>query len=324
MTLQVHPIGGGAGSEGGARRAAPGRRCAFVNNMPDGAFIATEDQFAGLLRAGSAGGAVHLDRYVMDGVPRGDRTRPTIEDCYAPLGHLVESPPDVIVVTGSEPLAPSIRDEPYWGQLAELMEWAASNVPTMLLSCLSAHAALELFDGLARTRLPSKCTGVFPQVPLRTHPLTAGLDETVVLPHSRLNTVEVDALIAHGYDIPLRSHDGDWTVATKRHGRCQVVLVQGHPEYGPASLLLEYQRDLRRYVKAERDELPCLPADCLAGEDWEALVQLQSRLVDGERSPRLLEAFSFQQAASRAAWPWRQTAITIFSNWLHGAARRVA
>ena len=76
-------------------------------------------------------------------------------------------------------------------------------MPAMVLSCLSAHAALAVFDGVERTTLPVKCTGVFAQEADPTHPLAAGFDGPVVLPHSRLNAVPVEAVTAAGYAVAL-------------------------------------------------------------------------------------------------------------------------
>jgi len=44
--------------------------CAFVNNMPDGAFDATERQFLGLV--GTSDDLIDVRRYTFNGVPRGD------------------------------------------------------------------------------------------------------------------------------------------------------------------------------------------------------------------------------------------------------------
>ena len=129
----------------------------------------------------------------------------------------------------------------------------------MVLSCLSAHAALAVFDGVERTTLPAKCTGVFAQEADPTHPLVAGLYGPVVLPHSRLNTVPVEAVVDAGYAVALQSDEVGWSVVTKTVGRSEVVLVQAHPEYDPSSLVREYARDVRRYAGHEHDELPCLP-----------------------------------------------------------------
>jgi homoserine O-succinyltransferase len=293
--------------------------CAFVNNMPDSAFAATERQFSDLLAVGAGSETVELRRYTMEGVPRGERTAPVIAGGYSPLEQLWQHPPpDLLIVTGSEPLAPSIEDEPYWDDLRNLLIWGRESVSSMLLSCLAAHAALLVFDDLTRTRLPAKCTGVFRQDADTDHRLTACVGRDVVLPHSRFNTVPLDAVRAAGYGVALSSEQTDWAVASKCIDRSEVVLVQGHPEYGPPSLLLEYQRDVRRYVNRERDGLPVLPLDCVDGEDWEDLQRLQARLVRGERDPALMESFPFADALARIGWRWRDTAVRLYANWMAG------
>jgi homoserine O-succinyltransferase/O-acetyltransferase len=296
--------------------------CSLVNNMPDSAFEASEEQYLGLLEAASGGQPMTVRRHTMAGVPRGDGAAARIAAEYLPLAHIFADPPDVLIVTGSNPIAADITDEPYWDELAGLLTWGRDHVPTMLLSCLAAHAALLVFDGLDRQRLTTKCTGVFDQVAEPTHPLARGLVSPLVLPHSRLNTVEAAALAAAGYQVALRSAAAGWSVATKPVGRAQVVLVQGHPEYGPSTLLREYQRDVRRYVGHERDDLPCLPDDCVAPEDWGALAELHRRVTGGERDPALVEAFGFDQAGGRAPWPWRTMAVGLYQNWLAGVPKR--
>ena len=152
--------------------------CALVNNMPDGAFGATERQFVGLLDAASGSESVVLTRHTMAGVPRGERIRARIAADYRPIDDIIANPPDLLVVTGSNPVESRIEDEPYWSDLRALLRWGSENVPAMVLSCLSAHAALAVFDGLERTTLPIKCTGVFAQEADPTHPLAAGMPET--------------------------------------------------------------------------------------------------------------------------------------------------
>ena len=262
----------------------------IINNMPDAAFGATERQFVGLLDAGSGCETVVVTRHTMAGVPRGERIRARIAAEYRPLEDIISDPPDLLVVTGSNPIESRIEDEPYWSDLCGLLRWASENVPAMVLSCLSAHAALAVFDGVERTTLPAKCTGVFAQEADPTHPLAAGMPEmgTVVLPHSRLNTVPLQAVAAAGYAVALQSEEVGWSVVTKTVGECEVVLVQAHPEYDPSSLVREYDRDVRRYAGHERDELPCLPRDCVAGPDRDGLRRLHERVVGGERDPALV------------------------------------
>ncbi len=325
MTVDVR-LGGAL--DRGARPAAaewPQRlKCALVNNMPDAAFCATERQFVSLLEAGSGCDAVVLSRHTMTGVPRGERIRARIAAEYRPLADITSDPPDLLVVTGSNPVEFRIEQEPYWSDLCGLLRWASDNVPAMVLSCLSAHAALAVFDGIERTTLPAKCTGVFAQDADPTHPLAAGFNGPVVLPHSRHNTVPVEAVKAAGYAVALQSEEVGWGVVTRTVGRSEVVLVQAHPEYDPSSLLREYSRDVRRYVDHQRDELPCLPRDCVADPDWDRLRELHERVVGGERHPGLVADFPFEEVGARAPWPWRSTALRFYTNLLCTISKRSA
>jgi homoserine O-succinyltransferase len=92
--------------------------------------------------------------------------------------------------------------------------------------------------------------------------------------------------------------------------------MQAHPEYGPTSLLREYQRDARRYVGHERDDLPVLPRHCSAAADSDRLESLQRRITGGQRDPRLLESFPFADIEARTPWPWRTVATQLYTNWL--------
>ena len=289
-------------------------RCALVNNMPDAAFGATERQFVGLLDAGSGCETVVLTRYTMAGVPRGERIRARIAAEYRPLEDITSDPPDLLVVTGSNPIESRIEDEPYWSDLHGLLKWSSENVQAMVLSCLSAHAALAVFDGVDRTTLPVKCTGVFAQKSDPIHPLVAGFYGSVVLPHSRLNAVPAEAVVRAGYSVAMQSEEAGWSVVTKTVGQSEVVLVQAHPEYDPSSLVREYGRDVRRYAGNQHDQLPCLPLDCVTGPDWNRLHRLHERIVGGERDSALVAAFPFDEVCTRAPWPWRGAAQRLYAN----------
>ena len=63
----------------------PAGRARLVNNMPDGAFDATERQFLDLLDAGSGGETVEVRRYTMAGCPEGERTAARIAAEYLPF-----------------------------------------------------------------------------------------------------------------------------------------------------------------------------------------------------------------------------------------------
>jgi len=296
--------------------------CAFVNNMPDGAFDATERQFLDLLDAGSGADVIEVSRHAMAGVPRGDAVAARIDDQYLPVSAIRQEPPDILIVTGSNPVEVRIEDEPYWTDLVDLLSWGTEHVQSMLLSCLSAHAALTVFDGITRERLSAKCTGVFPQRVDDTHPLGAGMGPEITLPHSRTSTVSQTALRSAGYHIAIESDEVGWSVATRKVGGSNVVLVQGHPEYDPSSLLREYHRDARRFVLQERDDLPILPLHCVAPQDWDQLEELHRAITGGRRDPALLQSYAFDDVGARATWPWREVAKRLYANWLAGITKR--
>ena len=295
--------------------------CAFVNNMPDGAFEATERQFRGLLEGPSGGEVIDVRLYAMNGIPRQEQTARRIAEDYLPLTNIYLEPPDVLVVTGSNPIEPRIEDEPYWDDLAELLSWARRHVRSTLLSCLSAHAALTIFDDVARVRLPAKCTGVFPQDVEVAHALTEGLDPTILLPHSRWNSVPRESLERVGYDVLVHSKTTGWAVAVREEDGRQLVLVQGHPEYDPWSLLREYRRDAGRYVRRERDDLPNLPSHCVSSDDWEDLERLHHQIIEGDQDPLIFDQYPFDEVGARAPWPWHAAATRLYANWLSSVKR---
>jgi homoserine O-succinyltransferase len=296
--------------------------CAFVNNMPDGAFDATERQFLDLLETGSGPEVIAVRRYALSGVPRGERVAARIATDYLPVETMLQDRPDLLIVTGSNPVEERMEDEPYWTDLSDLLTWGSEHVHSMLLSCLSAHAALTVFDGVPRERLRSKCTGVFPQEVDPSHPLAAGVGPRISLPHSRTSTVAEERLRGAGYRIAVRSDAVGWAVATRQVGMAQVVLVQGHPEYDPSSLLREYHRDVRRYAQRERDELPVLPLHCVGPEDWGELEHLHEVIIGGDRDPALVAAYPFDKVGARAPWAWHGAAQRLYANWVNSFSKR--
>jgi homoserine O-succinyltransferase len=290
--------------------------CAFVNNMPDGAFDATERQYFELLEEVSGSVVIDARRYTMAGVPRGDRTSTRIGNEYFPIADIYREAPDLLIVTGSNPIEESIEDELYWPDLVELLSWARDHVDSSLLSCLAAHAALNVFDGAARRRLSVKCTGIYSQHVDVNHPLTAGFEPEILLPHSRWNSVPRDDVERAGYVVVIHSEATGWGVASREEEGRHMVLIQAHPEYDPSSLLREYRRDAGRFVHGEREDPPILPLHCVSQEDWVSLEGMHRLIVEGRRDPDLVDQYPFDEVGARAPWPWRLVAKNLFSNWL--------
>ena len=66
-----------------------------------------------------------------------------------------------MIVTGAEPIAATLPDEPYWNDLTDVIDWAETNTRSAIWSCLAAHAAVLHLDGIERQRLERKCSGVY-------------------------------------------------------------------------------------------------------------------------------------------------------------------
>jgi homoserine O-succinyltransferase/O-acetyltransferase len=287
-------------------------KVALVNNMPDSAFADTEAQFLGLLSSGHATADIRLRRYTMCSLPRGAAIRPLL-DSYQGLDAIYDDPPDALIISGTEPRSPDLRDEPYWQELRAVLEWSQTEVPSVLLSCLAAHAASLALDDVQRVRLPRKCCGVFAQQVDRGHPLTKGI-ESVSFPHSRLNEVPTRALREHGYDILLESPDAGWTVAVRERSSTLTVMFQGHPEYAPDTLLREYRRDLRRYAEGERPAPPDLPIGYLDQEGDALLSEFSDRIAAGDGTA--MTDLPFDEVLGHVATDWRPVSRQLMTNWL--------
>jgi homoserine O-succinyltransferase/O-acetyltransferase len=294
---------------------------ALVNNMPDAALAQTERQFGALLAAAAFDTSVQVRYYSLPGLARGEAAAEHIRRTYRPLDELWDSPVDALIVTGCEPRAARVSDEPYWDQLRGVLAWGCRHTGSVIASCLAAHAALLAFDGVERRKLGTKRSGVFEQHVATDHPLGAGLTSRVRIPHSRLNDVPIAAVQSAGYRPIVSSADIGWTIATKDVDGCLLVLVQGHPEYEPETLLLEYRRDVRRYLHGERDAYPEPPQGYLAPEVEAEFDQFRAS-VEAAPDPAQLERFPFDRALVSVECPWRAPSARLYANWLAEVARR--
>ncbi|MBV9605694.1 MAG: homoserine O-succinyltransferase [Solirubrobacterales bacterium] len=292
----------------------------LVNNMPDAAFLETENQFRGAA-IGSHGDGIRFELYTIKEVPRSEKVATLIEERYRGLDELWTRPPDALIVTGTEPTQAQLRFEPSWPYLARLLEWASDHVPTTLLSCLTSHASVLLFDGIEREPRPAKCSGVFAgTVEDPSDPLAAGLPDRVPVPHSRLNEVPEAALIAAGYRIVVGGGctGAGWSVAAREQGHGLFVLCQGHPEYGTLSLLREYRRDVRRCLFGRGAvPYPRLPDGYLGEEAVGILNEFERRAHAVDMDPReLWPAFPFDEVAATVENTWASASATLYANWL--------
>jgi homoserine O-succinyltransferase len=264
---------------------------------------------------------VRLTLYTLPEVPRSDFGRRQVS-AYANIDDLWDSCLDGLIVTGAEPQAADLHDEPYWQSLTRVLEWAERHTYSTILSCLAAHAGILHIDGIARRPLGDKRFGVFECVPVSDHPLTATAPIRLQMPHSRWNEVPEEALLACGYRVLTRSADAGVDAFVKQR-KSLFVFFQGHPEYDAITLLLEYRRDIGRFLRGERDTYPPMPYGYFDEETVSALIALQARLSSDRREERLAE-FPIALASDRVTNNWRSTAEGLYRNWLRciGAAKQ--
>src|ERR1051325_8261316 len=259
----------------------------LVNNMPDSALEATERQFIALLEAASGEVRVRLRFFSLPGVPRSERGQRHVDKFYRGLRELPDSALDALIVTGTEPRASSLRTEPYWYWLAELIDLAEHNTVSTIWSCLAAHAAVLHLDGIVRLALTENCLGLCDCAGRGDPPLIAGA-ATVPVPHSRWNELREDELRARRYEVLTRSARAGVDMFV-RQGHSLFVFLQGHPEYDALSLFGEYRRDFRRFLRGERDACPNLPHGYFDAAATERLVELRARALVDRREELLAE-----------------------------------
>jgi homoserine O-succinyltransferase len=300
---------------------------ALINNMPDPALEDTELQFFELLDIASGDVPVFIKLYSLTGIPRTDRGERHLNSFYWPLDDLWNSRCDGLIMTGTEPRSPDLRDEPYWRVLTEVFDWAERNTASTILSCLAAHAGVLHSDGIPRHPLSDKQFGVFDFVKAVDHQLDnqliGGTSETVCFPHSRWNEVRADELTASGYLVLTQSTEGGVDTFVKKKKQSLFVHFQGHPEYSSHTLLKEYRRDIKRFLRGERETYPSMPKGYF-DTGATALLNGFQEIVGCDRRQELLESFPEAAVVGSLQHKWHATAVSVYTNWLQHLMRKKA
>src|SRR5580693_5928837 len=294
---------------------AEGVRIAFLNNMPDAALEDTEIQFFELLEAASGEIPVRIKLHSLSGVPRGERGEQHLNNFYFSTADLLNSRFDAVILTGTEPRQATLRNEPYWSALASVLDWAESNTVSAILSCLAAHAGVLHSDGINRHPLSDKQFGVFDFARATNHQLTAGAGERVRFPHSRWNEVRSDELTACGYHVLTQSPECGVDSFVRKKKQSLFVHFQGHPEYGAQTLLKEYRRDIKRFLRAERENYPSMPKGYFDAVATKLLSDFRGAVLSDRREERM-EGFPETALVGGLQNIWRPSAEALYRNWL--------
>ncbi len=295
-------------------------RIGLINNMPDAALQDTEIQFVRLLDEASSALPVHLTLFSLSSVQREERGMEHLKNFYLDLNDLWKTSLDALIITGTEPKQRELRNEPYWKELTAAFDWAEKNTVSTVLSCLAAHAAVLHSDGIERQPLADKQFGVFDFAPSARHMLTSQCNP-IRFPHSRWNGLAVEALQSASYTILTQSPDAGVDSFIKMKRDSLFVHFQGHPEYETQTLLKEYRRDVRRFLRSERETYPTMPhgyfgrTAAAAFDEYEVKAKL-------DRTEDLMSEFPSASEIGEIAHSWKSSSISVYRNWLAYVASR--
>jgi homoserine O-succinyltransferase len=295
----------------------------LVNNMADTAMGATEQQFLTLLEEAAGDMLVQFSLYALPEVERKPSGQRRVGSFYFGTDDLCELPPeqhpDGLIVTGREPRTLDLRDEAYWPGFLGLLKWTQEHACSTVWSCLAAHGAVLALDGIERVRSQNKHFGIFNCEQAAQHALLAGAPASLRVPHSRWNSVSADQLAAKGYQVLTRTSDGGVDTFVRQDAGLS-VFFQGHPEYESDVLKGEYQRDVGRYLRGERDTYPLLPTGYFNVQTEEMLREIETRAPasrqEESRQSHIVDEISAVLSSASIDNTWRSTAILIYRNWL--------
>ncbi|MGF6313240.1 homoserine O-succinyltransferase [Bradyrhizobium sp. i1.8.4] len=315
-----HHLPSRAPGEVAGAKAAPGNRVecldiGLINNMPDAALMSTERQLFDLLEAAAGSLVVRMHFYTMEATPRSDWGRDYVRRYYRATDDLLMGRLDGIIVTGAEPKAAHLIDEPYWNSLAQIIDWATENTTSSVYSCLAVHGAVLHMDGVERRKLPAKCIGVFAQTKASDHLLMREIPATFRTPHARWNEVREEELADCGYSVLSKSAATGVDCFVKQQKKSLFVHFQGHPEYDTQSLLGEFRRDMGRFLRGENDVCPSVPRGYF-GAAAEAMLTDYRRKAVSDRCAEYFAGFPADQLAKGLRNAWHPAAKRVYRNWL--------
>jgi homoserine O-succinyltransferase len=151
---------------------------------------------------------------------------------------------DALILTGAPVEELPFHEVRYWSELNTILNWARVHVTSTLGICWGAMAMARLL-GVQKMLLPRKLFGIYPFVPVdRAHPLFAR-----ALPHyapqsrhAACSNLELE-LAAKEERVRLLAYSQQAGHTIFESTDRRFLMHQGHPEYQPARLVYEYERD---------------------------------------------------------------------------------
>lgn len=288
----------------------------LLNMMPDAALEATERQFLRLIGESNPIAQFYAHPFTLEAIPRGEKAAEHIARYYETFEQIRANGLDALIITGANVTGEDLSQEPFWGPLGEVIDWAWDNVTTTLLSCLATHAVLHFRYGQPRVRQPVKRWGVFPhRVVAPEHPLVVDVNTRFDVPHSRWNDVSRAQFEAAGLRVLVESEAIGVHLATSHDG-LRMVFFQGHPEYDTISLLKEFKRDALLYAQGRFPVFPPFPDNYLGVREQAILLEWRDRVLDAVARGAALPEFPETLVAPQLDNTWHDTAEAVVGNWM--------
>ena len=284
----------------------------LCNIMPDAALEATERQFMRLIGSSNRIAQFYVHPFTLNGIERGDDAQKYIDEYYTDFETLRKQGVDALIVTGANVQGTRFEEQPFWGELTEVFEFAAAQVTSTLCACLATHAALKHFQGIERVHQGDKRWGVFShRTSSFAHPLVRNINTRFNVPHSRFNDISQSQMEDAGMCVLVTSQEAGVHLAVSED-LFRFVFFQGHPEYDRNSLFKEYKREVGRFVNGEREDYPKVPDHYLSAEG----ITLLKRFESEQGSVKSIEGFPEEAALVHVDNTWGDTARSIFNNWI--------
>lgn len=288
----------------------------LLNMMPDAALEATERQFFRLVGESNPIAQFYMHPFTFRELPRGQVGQAHVDTYYETFEAIKAQGLDALIITGANVEGAELSEQPFWGPLIEVIDWAYDNVTSTLCSCLASHAVLEFRYGQKRQPLGLKRWGVYPHRVMEvSHPLVSDVNTRFDVPHSRFNEVSRHQFATAGLPVLVESADAGVHLAVSED-LFRLVFFQGHPEYDTVSLLKEYKREVNRFAAGERNDFPPFPEHYLTPQAEAILSEFQQRLVDALNAGAVPPAMPERLVIDTIDNTWHDTAEAVVGNWI--------
>ncbi len=232
-------------------------RVGLLNLMPDK--VRTETQIARLV--GATPLQVELDLIKMSSHTPKTATQEHMLSFYRPWDEVKDQKYDGLIITGAPIELLPFEDVTYWPELAGMLDWAETNVHSMLSVCWGAQAALYHYHGVPKHTLGAKAFGVFDHRNLSpASPYLRGFSDDFSIPVSRWTEVRREDLPDdRGLQVLMEGAETGLCLVVEAKKRR--LYMFNHVEYDSSSLGEEYARDVAKGAPIE------VPKNYFPGDD---------------------------------------------------------